>query len=87
MKVLDGRDSHNVPKVIELAEFIVASKYTTTNYNGEVISIYDLLLDRQHVPCVSSKGTRYKYILCAAYKTERGFLNWLKRAYPRAERN
>lgn len=40
MKVLDGRNSHSVPKVIELSEFIVASKYVTTNNNNEVVSIY-----------------------------------------------
>lgn len=86
MKVLDGRNSHSVPKVIELSEFIVASKYVTTNNNNEVVSIYDLLLDGQRVPCVSSSDTRYKYILCTTYKTERGFMNWLKRMYPYAEK-
>lgn len=82
MKVLDARNGHKLPKVIEISEFIIASKYTTTNYNDETISIYDLLLDGQHVPCVSSRETRYAYILCAAYKTERGFINWLKHTYP-----
>lgn len=81
MKVLDARNSHELPKVIEISEFIIASKYTTTNYNNETISMYDLLLEGQHVPCVSSRGTRYAYILCAEYKTERGFMNWLKRTY------
>lgn len=86
MKALDGRNSHDIPKIIDVSEFVAVSKYTATNYNDETISIYDLLLDGRHVPCVSSSHVCYMFILCAEYKTAQGFMNWLKRAYPYAEK-
>ena len=80
MKVLDGRNSNKVPKVIELGEFIVSAKYIEDD-----TCIYSLLLDGFIVPCVSArKNDSYKYCLCGNYKTQRGFDNWLKRQYGRA---
>ena len=81
MKVLDGRNGHEVPKVIEISSFVIANKWTAEDLDGRHV-IYELLLDGAYVPCVSDSNRRYDYILCAAYKTERGFMNWLNRMYP-----
>lgn len=79
MNVLDGRNSNAIPKVIEISSFIITDKWT---YNNE--NIYCLQLDGMFVPCVSTNEKRYKYVLCAAYKTQNGFNNWLKKHYPNA---
>jgi hypothetical protein len=85
-QVLDGRKDHEVPKVIELSSFIIASKWTAEDSVGELFTVYDLLLDGMHVPCVSSKDKRYGYILCGEYKTESDFIAWLARTYHQATR-
>lgn len=85
-QVLDGRKDHEVPKVIELSSFIIASKWIAEDFVGELFTVYDLLLDGMHVPCVSSKDKRYGYILCGEYKTESGFIAWLARTYHQARR-
>ena len=87
MKVLDGRNAHKVPETIEISEFIIAGKWL----NGTK-PIYCLQLDGKFIPCTPNEPLfacdystdRYKYILCAEYKTMRGFNNWLKRTYPYA---
>lgn len=81
MKVLDGRNSNKVPEIIEISEFIITSKWIDGTEN-----IYCLQLNNEFVPCVSSNDKRYKYVLCASYKTQRGFNNWLKKQYPNAKK-
>lgn len=79
MKVLDGRNSHKAPEIIEISSFITTGKWTIDGKN-----IYCLQLDGGFVPCVSDND--YRYILCAEYKTQKGFENWLKRHYPYAKK-
>lgn len=79
MKVLDGRNSNKAPEIIEISSFIITGKWTTETEN-----IYCLQLDDWFVPCVSSNNKGYKYVLCAEYKIQRGFDNWLKKHYPNA---
>lgn len=83
MKVLDGRNSNKAPKIIEISSFITMGKWTNTN-DGE--NIYCLQLDNKFVPCVSSNNNRYKYILCAEYKTKKGFEKWLEKHFPLARK-
>lgn len=83
MKVLDGRDSNKVPKIIEISEFIITDKWTDESENK---NIYCLQLDGKFVPCVSDNSKRYKYVLCAAYKTRKGVEKWVARFHEHAKK-
>ena len=85
LSALDGRNPNAVPQVIELGSFIIASKWIAEDADG-FHNVYDLLLDGMHVACVSTPSKEYRYTLCAAYKTESGFINWLARTYTHARR-
>lgn len=82
MKVLDGRNSDEAPEIIEISSFIITGKWIT--FDGD--KIYCLQLDDMLVPCVSSNNKNYKYVLCAEYKTQKGFDIWLRKHYPNAKK-
>lgn len=76
MTVLDGRNSHKVPEIIQISEDTIFEKISE--------EVFCLIIDNCYVPCVKNDGMYsdvYEYVLCAAYKTYRGFANWYKRQY------
>ncbi len=77
MTALDGRNSNKVPTVITLTDYEIIETYRT--YEGRTVIC--LMIDGLFVPCIENPYTydNYDWILCAAYKTRRGFNNWLDR--------
>ena len=77
MKVLDGRNAYKVPQIINLSEMTIIAKYNT-----EHGVVFCLNINDKYVPCcMSNLSNQYEGILCAEYKTLKGFNNYLKRQF------
>lgn len=78
MKVLDGRKANKVPEIIEISDINILGEWF--DYNAYK-RIYCVEIDGRFVPCVLDKGKGFEAILCAEYKTRKGFERWLARFY------
>lgn len=87
MRVLDGRNSNKVPKIIE-SDFVIRDAWIDDD-----VTIFCLEKDGEYIPCVVKDNTLipshlkdYDGVLCASYKTIKGVENWVCRFYERAKK-
>lgn len=74
MTVLDGRNAHKIPEIIQISENTIFEKLSET--------VLCLIIDNCFVPCVKNNkmySDAYEYVLCAAYKTRAAFDRWYNR--------
>lgn len=79
MLVIDGRNPHEVPKTIELRDYEILETWIDDN-----VTILCLKVNEKFIPCVVNH--KEDNVLCAEYKTYRGFENWVKRFHERARK-
>lgn len=77
LRVLDGRNPHEVPIETTITDYEIVTECTDFFGDNHVMC---LKIGDKYVPAYQVwNRPKFDYILCAEYKTIRGFTGWVKR--------